>query len=216
MAEELKRNGVIPPRSAEAGPEQVDLSNYYTAALQDDWLVTAGANLAPVPTGLQTFAGTTFDVRGLIQLAGQNLYKETEMEGAERDAYYPEAVEGIAVGQKAARLQFLHATCWKADPGTEIGAYTVHYADGEAVRIPLKYMHSLKDWWIRPGEEDVTDAEIAWAGQSEAARRMYGSNLLFKYTWENPRPEVEVAALDFFSTMTTASPFLIALTVEPS
>lgn len=39
--------------------------------------------------------------------------------------------------------------------------------------------------------------------------------LLYKSTWENPNPDVPVDTIDFISTMSTAAPFLIAITVEP-
>jgi hypothetical protein len=58
----------------------IDLSGCYTASLDDDWLVSAEANLQPLPKGMQNFAGVKFDVRGLIQLAGKNLNKQSELE----------------------------------------------------------------------------------------------------------------------------------------
>jgi hypothetical protein len=38
---------------------------------------------------------------------------------------------------------------------------------------------------------------------------------LFTTTWENPRPDVAIAAVDFASTLTRAAPFLVAVTAEP-
>ncbi|OGO06838.1 MAG: hypothetical protein A2Y73_03320 [Chloroflexi bacterium RBG_13_56_8] len=206
---ELVRNGVIPVRSAKAASNLVDLSKYYTASLDDDWLVSRGANLVPLPKGIQSFASTDFDVRGLIQLAGLNLLRE-----ASEGDYYPERVDGISVHLRGRRIQFLHATSWKADEGQEIGEYVVHYANGQTRHIPIRFMESLKDWWAHEGENDPTDAEIAWTDRNEAARRTGGTNMLFKYTWENPLPDVEINTIDYLSHMTTASPFLVAITIE--
>jgi hypothetical protein len=33
-------------------------------------------------------------------------------------------------------------------------------------------------------------------------------------TWNNPRPEEEIASLDFVSAKQSAAPFLVAVTVE--
>jgi hypothetical protein len=34
-------------------------------------------------------------------------------------------------------------------------------------------------------------------------------------TWPNQRPGIEIATIDFLSTMTGSAPFLLAITVEP-
>jgi hypothetical protein len=114
---QLKRDGVIPPRSADASPNLVDLSSYYTASLDDDWMVSAGSNLQPLPKGIQTFAGTTFDVRGLIQLSGITLLQAAGIDPATPHPYYPDAVNGIAVRSTAQRVHFLHSACWAAADG---------------------------------------------------------------------------------------------------
>jgi len=38
---------------------------------------------------------------------------------------------------------------------------------------------------------------------------------LYKTTWSNPHPGKTISALDFRSTMTDSSPFLIAISTEP-
>ena len=60
----------IPKRSRQANRDMIDLTDYYTATLDEDWLGKPGANLAPLPQGVQAFAKAAFDVRGLVQLAG--------------------------------------------------------------------------------------------------------------------------------------------------
>ena len=39
----------IPARSRQANRDPMDLSSYYNASLDDDWLAKPGANLAPLP-----------------------------------------------------------------------------------------------------------------------------------------------------------------------
>jgi hypothetical protein len=210
----LKRDGIIPTRDPHSPKNLIDLSKYYTASLDDDWLVSAGANLQPLPKGIQTFAGVEFDVRGLIQLAGRNLYKQSELNDARKKEYYPEAVNNIKVQLKGRRIHFLHASSWWANASEKIGEYVIHYENGEIKRIPILYLHSLKDWWTAPNDPMPKNAEIAWREQNEATKKVGSDILIFKYTWENPLPDVIITAIDFVSSMTTASPYLIAVTIE--
>jgi len=72
--------------------------------------------------------------------------------------------------------------------------------------------------WGQPyGRGRFSYALLRTAGQSAFSTRE-GANgagfRLFKRTWDNLRPEVEVESFDFTSTVTKCSPFLIALTLE--
>ncbi|RPH90083.1 MAG: hypothetical protein EHM72_19575, partial [Calditrichaeota bacterium] len=163
----LKRDGIIPPRDHQAPPNLIDLTEYYTASLDDDWLVSVGANLQPLPKGIQTWAGAKFDVRGLIQLAGKNLYEQSELDDARKKEYYPQVVNNIRVQLKGQKIHFVHASSWWADENDKVGEYVVHYENGEIRRIPLLYMQSLKDWWTTPNDPTPQNAEIAWQGQNE-------------------------------------------------
>jgi hypothetical protein len=210
----LKRDGVIPQRDPQTPGNLIDLSEYYTASLDDDWLVSAGANLRNLPKGIQTFAGIQFDVRGLIQLAGINLYKQSELDDARKREYYPEAVKNIKVQLKGHRIHFLHASSWWAEGGEKVGAYVIHYENGEIRQVPLYYLQSLKDWWTTPDDPTPTSAEIAWKGQNEATKKIGSHILIFEYTWINPLPNVRIASIDFESSMTSASPYLVGITLE--
>jgi hypothetical protein len=48
-----------------------------------------------------------------------------------------------------------------------------------------------------------------------AATASKGTKHLTKSTWVNPMPQTEIASIDYVSAMTTAEPFLIAITAEP-
>ena len=52
-------------------------------------------------------------------------------------------VKGIKVGGRGRKLHFLHGVQQAAAPGTEVGAYVVHYADGSTERIPIVYGRDL-------------------------------------------------------------------------
>jgi hypothetical protein len=39
---------------------------------------------------------------------------------------------------------------------------------------------------------------------------------LIQFTWNNPLPDVAITSIDFVSCLTTSSPMLVAITVEPA
>jgi hypothetical protein len=198
----------VPAREVSAPATLLDLSNYYNAALDETWHPgMQNNNLAALPTGLQTFAGVMFDVRGVVQLAGRRLWREG----------FPRRARGIPVGQKAARLHFLHATGWVVPDGTQIGNFVVHYRDGRRRFIPILFGQDVSDWF---GPAELTSqayrqgATVAWEEpvRGSASAR---SHRLFKTAWANPFSETEIMSLDYVSAMTEAAPFLVAISVEP-
>ena len=202
-----QRNG-IPKRSRQANQDMIDLTAYYSTALDEDWLGKPGANLAFLPGGVQAFAQAAFDVRGLIQLAGKGTRTDTEMD-------FPQAVKGIQINYKGRKLHFLHGTAWGAEIDARIGEYVLHYVDGQIERLPIVYGRHVKDWWIQEGDSIPTDADIAWTGETEASHKLGYDIQLYRYTANNPLPDNEIATIDFCSAMTESAPFLISLTIEP-
>jgi len=59
-----RRHSVIPPRNPAAGSNTVDLSTFYNFSKR-----VGEDSMASLPSGLQILAGTSFDVRGVIQLS---------------------------------------------------------------------------------------------------------------------------------------------------
>ena len=153
-------------------------------------------------SGGQTLGEVEFDVRGMVQLSAQ-----ARVPG---DPAYPDRVEGIPVGQHGRRLHFLHAAIGIEEPGAVIGRYVVHTADGGRSELPIRYGQEVVDWIADPLPAPAP-LVVAWTGAS----RMYPVLRLFRTTWENPAPEIEVTRIDFLSAPTRAAPFLVAITVEP-
>ncbi|MBM3841415.1 MAG: DUF2092 domain-containing protein [Verrucomicrobia bacterium] len=199
---------LIEKRPPQARPELVDLSKHYNAPLTESWHSSrAGNNLAPMPRGLQQFAGTEFDVRGIVQLAGQ---AEDFLK-----SLYPTAASNISVKRKCQRLHFLHGTGWTVADGTQIGSYRVHYANGDQRIVPIIYGFDVRDWWPQADEPTTPNGlAVAWQGANEATRPLNRVVRIYKSVWVNPLPEVEIASLDFVSAMTDSAPFLIAITDE--
>ncbi len=106
----------------------------------------------------------------------------------------------IPVNRKAAGLAFLH-TCGK-EKGTP-GSYTVKYADGSSVEIPLtaglnitplKYTIQDNEWGFhgtRTRLQLVADSKRAWSAVAPSGEKM----ALQSFEWLNPNPEKEIVSV---------------------
>jgi WD40 repeat protein len=201
----------VPERSPEASPRQLDLTSFYNASLRDTWLptnvVASGNDLSELPVGLNKFGGISFDVRGIIQLSGTAL----ETLGGR----FPREITNIPVHQTCRRLHFLHGAGWSALAGVPIATYLLHYADGETAEVRVVYGRHLREWWSPATAAPVPlGAAVAWEGANAATRAVGMKLRLYQMTWPNPRPNVEIASIDFRSTMEYPAPFLLAVTTE--
>jgi hypothetical protein len=202
--------GTIPGRDPKTSPDQIDLSRFYNVSLQDSWHSdTPGNNLAELPTGVQVLDGTAFDVRGAIQISstGFKAYNRT----------YPHEVSGIPIKLKASRVHFLHGCGWSDEDGSTVGRYIIHYADGQKRTLPIVYGRTVRDWWFYPDSpKEASQSHIAWTGSNQAAKDWNPpvTLRLYKTTWRNPQPDVEISSIDFVSAERSSAPFLVAITAE--
>ncbi|HEX5218179.1 MAG TPA: WD40 repeat domain-containing protein [Verrucomicrobiae bacterium] len=198
----------IPARSSAAESELIDLSDVYNASLAIPWHAgPPGNHLAELPRGIQTLAGTRFDIRGLIQVVSEPAVT----------AKYPKQIAGIRIGRKSSRLQFLHSIQGGVLPdGTKVGHYVVHYVSSRTEEIPIIYGRDARDWHELPEHPvEASDAVIAWRGNNPATKISGATCIrLFKKTWINPAPDIEITSLDFVADHADAAPFLVALTAE--
>jgi hypothetical protein len=198
----------VPARDPGAGKKLLDLTRFYNASLNESWHGSTNNDLAALPTGLQSFGGVEFDVRGIVQLCSQ-LPPSTA---------YPVMVRGIPVGQTCQRLHFLHAVGFgnPTDEGSQIGAYVVRFAASQKrLEIPIRYGHEVRNWHTQRGEPAAPpDLTVAWKGQNAVSRKSGHALRLFQTTWTNTAPDLEIESIDYVSRMALAAPFLIAITVE--
>ncbi|MBN1804777.1 MAG: hypothetical protein JW837_05970 [Sedimentisphaerales bacterium] len=198
----------IPSRIRGTDASMVDLSKYYNAALDETWHKGGLSNntLKDLPRSIQVFDGTSFDIRGIIQLAGRQAERELSVK-------FPEEVANIAVKQKGQKIHFLHGCGWQSPKGTSIGSYVIHYSNGENRSVPIVYGEDVQDWWL--SEEFTSDSKpnIVWRGKNHSSPD--GPQIgICKTTWENPLPNIEIEHIDYKSSMMNCAPFLIAITVE--
>jgi hypothetical protein len=203
-------NGII-RRDPGSGMNLIDLSGHYTSNLGTPWLWRNKAiDLSGIPRGSIQLATVPvrFDVRGVIQLTSKNMLSP-----------FPSRVGGIAVGRKGQFLHFLEGAVQGEPfgkkrapdaPGAEIGHYEVRYVDGPPLQIPIRYGSDVLVWDDAGSNGIAHEAKVAWQGTNGTNRIR-----LYHQRWQNPRPDTEIASLDFISNMGRAAPFLIAVTLEP-
>jgi len=200
----LRAKGIV-PRDPQTPRNLIDLSSVYNAGLDQSW-VSSTANwktLSALPRGRQNLGGVEFDIRGIVQLSGSDL-KASWPE-------YPDKAEGIPVGQHCRQLHFLHAAEGDESYETAIGAYLIRYADGQQQEVPIVYGQDAVACDLDPPSKRTPPIAV-WRAQQD---RALPTLQVFKSTWDNPRPDIEIETIDFVSRMTRAAPFLVAITAEP-
>jgi hypothetical protein len=187
---------IIAPRPKDATTRQIDLSEFYlrqsTVAAHTQ---LAGPVYGQFAKGLQEIDGIRYDIRGMVGLQSEN----------SKTLFLSES--GIPIHQKCTRLHFLHTTAWKAKDGVQIATYRLHYTNGETHDLPVVFNDDVHDNLVAKVEcRNAKTVKIA-ASNAVTVR-------LFHRTYDNPRPEAEIATLEIISTNTTAAPFVAAITLE--
>ena len=186
----------------------VDLGAYANASLTESWLPDATDNdLSALKAGRWALEGIPFEISGVVQLSGKGLTRTGRK--------FPDAVNGITLSRAFHKLQLLHACAGKEEAGTLVAKIVVHYRDGQRREIPVNYGEEVRDWWLWEFEP-VSDPNttMAWTGSNLNVRSQNGSLRLYRTTWINPRPQTEVASVDYVSGQSRSAPFMVALTME--
>ena len=199
----------------------IDLRPFINAKLTDAPSGGKGNNddnLAELPDGKHLYAGVPFDVSGSIQLMGGWM--------KHFDKTYPAEVDDIPIDRLCAKIHLFHGDSYVADTnfGTVVSKLILHYADNRTRELDLVAGQQSFDWWFplfRTGIparyfQLAPGTERAWTGSNPHVKKWQPecSLILYKTTFENPRPDVKVSTVDFVSTETMTCPFLVGLTVE--
>ncbi len=209
------RRHFIPRRPEGLDLKQLDLTRFYNGSLGQSLFLTlnpgeaAENNWGTLPSGSVVLGGVPFDIRGIIQLSGQNLESRIPKR-------VPTAVTNIPVGMKCQRIHFVGATQWGDPPGTVVCRYRLHYVDGTSEVLPVEFEWDVQSWWLRREDNPGDLRRAKRVGQGSNAR--LDSNrwtlALYLQTWNNPKPDLEVRAIDLESSMLNSSPFVAGITVE--
>ncbi len=203
---------LVPSRDPRCTKSQIDLTPFYNEHPEGFDFLTGfpGNNLATLPVGIQEFQGTTFDIRGVLQLLPHEKY----------GAATPREVTGIKVDQFCHDVVFLHS-CIYADShevplGETLAEYIVHYTDGTREKIPIINGVNMADWWEDPKKPHPlhSEASVAWRSMNAYSQRFGFNIVLYKFRWKNPHQEKRISTLDLQSALKDAGPFILAITVE--
>lgn len=195
----------IPPRDSSTSSNLVDLTAFYNASLR---LYMPGGDVDSVSNvirEIRTTTGVHFDARGYI-----GLLRRGEESGRSNSS--PESVTGIPIGRRVTRLYFLHSASYGENEDRQVGSYIIHMSDGSIEDLAIVYGRNVRS--ERGDYRNVPEAEVAWEGEgirTGAGRRVR----MFKVTWDNPTPTMEVSRIDFISAVSRSAPHLLAITVEP-
>ncbi len=198
------RKPAPPPPNLPADLRFLDLQPVANEPL-DQGPLPNGDDLAELPLGVRKLGGMWYSVGPKMSHLRASV-----------QARLPKSAEGIKVGSRCVRLYILHGTQYEVMPGTTIGHYTVHYADGSSEEIPIVYGEDLSVWktW-NGGPGKTTRAQVAWKGKNQQIELNPEAYVfLFERVWTNPHPDRVVESIDFESSVTDCSPFLIAVTAE--
>jgi len=203
------RRGTLkyPVRSVKATPKQLDLSKFYNVGLNENWLGKTNENYSAAPRGLQVINGTTFDLRGLVQLAGAGVNKR-----------FPQRVGGVPVKLKCKRLHFLHSLAgWtKGDEGKPAGSYVIKFTGNSArLEIPLVCGKDVGLWRRLSAQPEPGAVRPVWESAASSAGKSAGvRSRLFVTTWTNIAPEAEIESIEIVSDPARGGLILAAISAE--
>ena len=197
----------FPLRNPQTPPELLDLSAFYEYDMS--WFL-GSRHRGRLSTFLQEVrqnSGVEFDARGFVALSG-NGTGVGDVIKANR-----QSVTNIPVNRLCTRLHVLHSASSGKGVGTRIGSYILRFADGKSEELPIIYGVHVRSRRDAKNSEPVTSAIIGWSGVSDKPEA--GTKVtVYKATWVNPRPSVQIKSLDFVSAMSESAPLLLAITAE--
>jgi beta-galactosidase len=175
-------------------------------------------DLAHLPVGEQKLAGVDYVIR---DFKTSPLPACIMLDGPGAKGNMPKEVTGIPVGKKADVLFFLHTTHrvkeWRpqgGDPAKQppppvLFRYVVHYADGQAVPVPVRYDRGAGHW-LAEQPQGLPEAAVAWAAPLPKDGKRQA--VVYPMTWANPRPGVAIETIDVVSGEGYAIPVVLAIT----
>jgi hypothetical protein len=186
----------IAPRDALADATMLDLSPYFDAVLYL-WDTQNFSSIAP---GTHSWGGVKFDVRGKVQLMGQD----------------QRGVTGIPVGRKCAALYFLHGV-ERGFSSEIVSQFVIHYGGTNIATVPMVYGRDVASEYLGlKSEPSVTLTNLAvWQERisTNAPPRPFRGFYISR--WDNPSPDQPVDTLDFVPGQNNRSAFLVAITLKP-
>ena len=166
----------------------------------DDW--GADNDLRSMIVGKQVLAGVPF----VITDPRKNKDRSCIILRHARLKHLPGKVEGVKVENTFSSLYFLHtATHCGRGQGGPVYRFVVHYTDGEQEDVLILRGIHVTDW--TSPRTPLPGSTLAWTGLSPK----HASVGVFYTKWDNPRPNEQIASIDFVSEEKVVA-VLIAIT----
>ena len=162
-------------------------------------------DLCGVPAAEIRLGGADFYVMPPTQNRGRTCIA---LRGAGRPSL-PAGIETVApVGAKGTRLFFLQAAVG-IDPSrtTPCLVYTLHYADGKQLKIPMREGIDIGELG---DPKDLPNWKVAWSAKE--GDRAVGLGVT---EWKNPRPGVAIEWIRVSTPGTGAVPVVVAISLDP-
>ena len=195
----------IEKRQLPAEKKYVDLGSFYNFSLSEE-IHGKPDNIIPIRSGIDDFNGVTFDARGIIQLASKVSFEKSHIR-------YPENISGIPINCRAKSLCFLHSSAWESEKGTEVVQIVVNYANKAQRTISINSRIEVEDWWFHLQNSIFpAKAKLAWQGSNARVEDLGFVLKIYRYTWVNPLPEVEITSIDLISSMNDTGYMLYGIT----
>jgi WD40 repeat protein len=200
----------IAPRPPDAGEALLDLAAHYNVAPEGAVGPAAGwiGSLVAMPTGIQRFDGTDFDVRGAIQLRSPGR--------ADEPVALPASVRGIVPpGIPVAAVRMLMAVSLHGSELEDVpyARVILHYADGSSAKLDLRCNREL------PGSRSDARPLLGTLLRDPNTPLQPNEELIPLYVprLTNPHPEQRVLSLDIEAGSAMLSePVVFAVTLEPA
>ena len=194
----------------------ISLEQYVNAKLSDPLdAADLDNNLIQLSEGLRKLGGIPFDISGTIQLAGTGLPPGVKS--------LPIQVTNILVGRRFKTLSILHGATGIQPEffGTAIASLVLHYADGSQRELKIVSGANVLNCIAQPqppnlAKLDATTTQLAWFGENKYLDDHQPGKFLHLYrtTFQNPMPKVNVESIDYVSAMGNPAPFMAGLTIE--
>lgn len=200
--------GIPPPSPCMEMPAGiVDLGGVYNGGLRVVFGTTPQASnrVAQLATNVQSMAGHTFDVRGIVLTAPPGVARGV-----------PSRIEGIAVGRACKQLHFLHGALngGSLKANQNVADYVIRYEDGSRETLDVLSGRDLASSIVPADAGPAAQLLAAWEGEDPHDLPAEGRIRLYVQTWENPHPERMIKSVDMTCWHTSAMPFLAALTAD--
>lgn len=163
------------------------------------WVDQKSRYFEGIPWGVNAFNGVECDI---IRFD----YNENRTCLAFKGKHFPgglDKVEQIPVNASLAGISFFHAVIF-GKAGEKVLTYRVHYRDGSHQDLPVITGTNIGDWNAAANPPELRQL-IAYEDRGKC---------FFRWSWNNPKPELEVSGISILGANPQATPVVLGITVH--